>query len=282
MSIYDDGFFEYLREKSRKSAQEIVPIVCNLVNPQSVVDVGCGTATWLAVFKEQGIKQVFGVDGDYVDRQKLEIESEKFYAFDLKQPLLLEQKFDLAVSLEVAEHLPLDTADTFIDSLTNLSSVVLFSAAIPEQGGVDHINEQWQDYWVDKFANKGYEVIDCIRPEIWQNDNVSYWYAQNILLFVEHSYLQQIKTSKLYKLWQETSSKQIRLVHPSKYLEASDNYQREYKTAQWYASQIDRYKAEAELKNVSLKKVLWALPNIIQKTIIRKAKKIKHKLLKTQ
>lgn len=269
MSIYDNGFFEYLREKSRKSALEIVPIICDLIKPNSVVDVGCGTATWLAVFQEHGVKKVFGIDGDYVNREKLEIDLEKFYPFDLKQPLCLDEKFELAVSLEVAEHLPADVADTFINSLTKLSPIVLFSAAIPEQGGVEHINEQWQDYWVEKFANQGYEVIDCLRTQIWQNENVSYWYAQNILLFVEGNYLQQIQSSELYKLWQKNRSNSIRLVHPNKYLEVSANYQREYNSAQWYAAELEKYKAAAEVKKFWVKKLLFASSLIARKTIFK-------------
>ena len=276
MSNYDDGFFEYLRQKSRNSAQEIVPLVCRLVEPKSVVDIGCGTATWLAVFQEHGVENVFGVDGDYVNRAKLEIPLEKFYPFDLTKPLALNKEFDLAMSLEVAEHLPAEAADTFVNSLTSLSPIIMFSAAIPAQGGVDHINEQWQNYWVEKFASQNYEVIDYLRQQVWQNDNINYWYAQNILLFVERQYL--ANSTELNKLWQETRSWQPNLVHPDKYLELVANYEQEYQAAQWYAAQIEDYKAAAELKNISLKKVLLALPALFKQALFRRLKKIKRKI----
>ncbi len=277
MSIYSNDFFAYLREKSRRSATEIVPLICQLIQPNSVVDLGCGTATWLSVFEEHGVENVLGIDGDYVERQNLEVDPEKFHPFDLTQPLVLPNKFDLAISLEVAEHLPLAAADTFINSLTSLSSIILFSAAIPEQGGVEHLNEQWQDYWAEKFARKNYAVIDCIRPQVWQNERVDYWYAQNILLFAEQQYLTE-KQPELYKLWQQSSQQQLRLVHPNKYLELAQNYQREHQNAQWYASEIDKYQAAAELKNISFKKVLLAIPRLAKQALVRRAKNIMQKL----
>jgi 2-polyprenyl-3-methyl-5-hydroxy-6-metoxy-1,4-benzoquinol methylase len=277
MSIYSDGFFEYLRVGSQRSAREIVPLVCDLIHPNSVVDIGCGTGTWLSVFQEFGIKDILGVDGNYVDRKQLEISSAHFYPFDITQPLVLNKQFDLAISLEVAEHLPLEVADIFVDSLTQLSRAILFSAAIPAQGGVSHLNEQWQDYWVNKFVNKGYEVIDCIRPQVWHNDNVNYWYAQNIFIFAERNYLQQRKSEKLREIWRQSSKDRIRLVHPKKYLEVVENYQREYETAQWYATEIDEYKAAAELKNISLKKIISALPLLLKKRISKKLKTIINK-----
>ena len=62
---------------------------------------------------------------------------------DLAQPLQIDRRFDLALSLEVAEHLPPECGSEFVQTLTDLSSVILFSAAIPFQGGTDHLNEQW-------------------------------------------------------------------------------------------------------------------------------------------
>src|SRR5208283_2885437 len=90
----------------------------------------------------------------------------------------------LAMSLEVAEHLPPQSAKGFVDCLTRLAPVVLFSAAIPFQGENHHVNKQWPDYWVALFKADDYLPIDCIRGKIWGNDRVDYWYAQNMILFV--------------------------------------------------------------------------------------------------
>ena len=125
------------------SAKEVVPHILELLRPESVVDVGCGVGSWLAVFREHGIEAFLGVDGAYVDGDLLQIPLEKFLPPDLSKPLQLDRRFDLAVSLEVAEHLPEECAATFVASLVALAPVVAFSAAISHQGGHQNVNEQW-------------------------------------------------------------------------------------------------------------------------------------------
>jgi len=159
-----------------------VPIILDWVQPKRVVDVGCGDGTWLSVFREQGVIDVLGIDGDYVEPENLQIPVHQFMTWNLTQPVLLNQTFDLAVSLEVAEHLPEESAFGFVDTLVRLSDVVLFSAAIPHQGGTNHINEQWPDYWIALFEAQGYIAIDILRGRIWDNAEVQPWYAQNGVL----------------------------------------------------------------------------------------------------
>jgi SAM-dependent methyltransferase len=200
-----------------RSAEEIVPLVLKLIPARTVVDVGCGEGAWLSVFRKNGVLDVLGVDGDYVHRDTLQIPQEQFQAADLSKPLQVGRKFDLAVSLEVAEHLPPECAATFVESLTRLAPVILFSAAIPFQGGNHHVNEQWPDKWAGLFQEHGYRVVDCIRKRVWQNDAVEYWYAQNALLFVRSDVLEGNKSLALEL--ERTNPSQLRLVHPRKYLE---------------------------------------------------------------
>lgn len=207
----------WLNEGSRRSAREVVPLVLELIQPEHVIDVGCGVGTWLSVFTELGVEDILGLDGDHVDRKMLEIPKERFVAFDLRKPLRLSRQFDLVVSLEVAEHLPKECAESFVDSLARLGPVILFSAAIPLQGGINHLNEQWPDYWVEHFEQKGYEVIDSIRKRIWQNDKVEWWYAQNILMFAKRDYLE--RNLLLKSEWENTIPSQLSVVHPRKYLD---------------------------------------------------------------
>ncbi len=213
--LYSKEFYKSLLTGSQQSAREIIPLIMEMVQPKSVVDVGCGTGGWLAVFKELGIQDYLGIDGEYVDPKMLQIPQEKFLAFDLKQPLPIEKKFDLVVSLEVAEHLPLEVAEMFVNSLTHMGEVVLFSAAIPFQGGVGHINEQWPDYWVNIFQKQGYAVADCLRKKIWNNPKVEFWYAQNILVFAQQSCLE--KYPLLAKEVRETTIDMLAIVHPNAY-----------------------------------------------------------------
>jgi SAM-dependent methyltransferase len=183
MNVYSDEFFDEHFEGSRRSARLIVPLVMELVQPKRVVDVGCGRGTWLAVFRDQGVEEILGIDGDYVNSQRLEIAPDEFLACDLSNPIAVDRRFDLAVSLEVAEHLPERSADAFVGLLTSLAPIVLFSAAVPCQGGTNHVNEQWPEYWATRFESRGYRTFDYIRDRIWDNPDVECWYAQNILLF---------------------------------------------------------------------------------------------------
>lgn len=164
--------------------REVVPLVMRLTGPSSVLDVGCGIGTWLKAFEENGVSDYTGIDGDYVDRSMLKIPSSRFQAYDLTKGFNLGRKFDLVISLEVAEHLDETAADIFIESLVKHGDVHLFSAAIPGQGGQQHVNEQWPEYWQKKFEHHGFYFHDVIRPEIWNNNKIDFWYRQNMFLII--------------------------------------------------------------------------------------------------
>jgi SAM-dependent methyltransferase len=180
---YDEAFFESKAEEVRRSADAIVPHVVDLLHPGSVVDLGCGTGTWLAAFERHGVDDYLGVDGEWIPRARLEIPETRFVAARLDAPFRLDRTFDLAVSLEVAEHLPESAATRFVESLVRLAPCVLFSAAVPHQGGLHHVNEQWQEYWVELFGSHGYRAVDAVRPYAWSDDRLPFWYAQNTLLY---------------------------------------------------------------------------------------------------
>src|SRR3954469_8626204 len=99
------------------SATAFIPVLNKYITPQSVLDVGCGTGTWLKVFKDLGAETVLGIDGPNVDQKMLSIKKNEFLIHDLRDKLSLGKKFELAICLEVAEHLPGDTADMIIDLL---------------------------------------------------------------------------------------------------------------------------------------------------------------------
>lgn len=184
-SLYDGKFYEGQRAASSNSAKWVVPLLIELVQPKSVVDFGCGVGTWLLPFIESGIEDVLGLEGEWALENGLEIDRSLFEIADLTRPVKLNRTFELAICLEVAEHLPQSATGKLVESLTRAAPVVVFSAAIPGQGGVNHINEQWQDFWVAEFVKHGYSVADVIRPVIWRNPDIRYWYKQNILLFMK-------------------------------------------------------------------------------------------------
>jgi SAM-dependent methyltransferase len=170
-------------ELSVASAHAVLPVVFALRRARSVVDVGCLYGAWAAVSRELGVDEVVGVDGEYVDHADLMIPAGDFLARDLARPLRLDRAFDLAISLEVAHYLPPARADGFVGDLCDLAPMVLFSAAIPHQGGVGHVNEQWPAYWAQRFAARAYTPLDCVRDEVWDDPAVASWYAQNTIVF---------------------------------------------------------------------------------------------------
>lgn len=188
MSSYNEGFYNTIRDGCLTSAQAVVPIVMDLLHPKTVVDIGCGEGVWLSAFQSAGC-DILGVDGAYVEHQ-LVIPRENFVARDLSVDWALPPiDCDLAVSLEVAEHLPAACAEEFVHKLCALSDVVLFSAAIPGQGGTGHVNEQWPWYWTTFFRDEGYRVSGALRWMFWDNPEVENWYRQNLLLCIRNNVL---------------------------------------------------------------------------------------------
>jgi len=240
---YNKSFFENIKVESLRSAREIVPLVVDLIRPQSVVDVGCGTGAWIKVFQEHGVQNVLGLDGEYVDREAILFPKERFVPCDLAAPVRLDRKFDLVVSLEVAEHLPQKTSRTFVESLTNLGPVILFSSAIPFQGGVEHINEQWQDYWADLFKERNYLAIDCIRGKVWSNKKVAFWFAQNTFIYVHRDYLDSHPELQKER---DKNSLPFAIVHP------------------------ELFEKRAALGGLGIKQTLMALPKMILRALFRK------------
>ena len=213
---YDVDFYASKRRQVTTTAESVVPLLLDWLEPASVVDVGCGTGEWLATFQQLGVGDVVGVDGDWVPRTDLHIPPDRFISHDLRQPLHLERTFDLAITLETAEHLPAESATIFVDSLVRLAPAVVFSAAIPFQLGTDHLNPQWPSYWASLFAAHEYEAIDSIRPLIWERPDIPYWYAPTMILFVRRDLLEA--SPLLRELHASRGGSPLPLVHPSYYL----------------------------------------------------------------
>lgn len=179
---YDTKFYNRLRKQASQSAQHLVPIIHQALAPQSVLDVGCGHGSWLKEWAKV-TPTVYGVDGRWVDTDKLEIPLESFQTLDLEERFNLNQKFDLVTCLEVAEHITSTSKDNLIGSIISHADMVLFSAAIPEQGGDNHYNEQWPSYWREAFAKHDYVFMDPFRHIIWNNKHIRYYYRQNLVFF---------------------------------------------------------------------------------------------------
>jgi SAM-dependent methyltransferase len=187
VTIYDRSFFDGLATGSDSSAAVIVPLAVAELAPNSVLDVGCGEGLWLSYFIRHEVRDVLGLDGPYVERARLLIPSENFQAVDLERFVPPARRFDLAVCLEVVEHLSPAAGERLVDGLVQCSDRVLFSAAVPGQGGSSHRNEQWLSYWVQRFQRWHYSMVDLYRPRIAYDQRVSWWYRQNLVLFASES-----------------------------------------------------------------------------------------------
>jgi SAM-dependent methyltransferase len=193
----------------RTSASIIVPHLVAAFRPRSVVDFGCGLGDWLAEFSRNGCPDVIGYEGYWVPAEHVQIDKDRLRRFDLGMKTYITDRFDLAICLETAEHITPDDADVLLNTLTTCSDVVVFSAAIPQQGGYMHINERYQSYWVAKYHERGFFALDLIRPAIWGDTRVCWWYQQNLLVYVNKS------AAKRYELTQRPFMADV--VHPFLY-----------------------------------------------------------------
>jgi SAM-dependent methyltransferase len=220
-NLYSRRFFAHLRDGSLGSARALVPIVLDIHPARCVVDVGCGIGGWVKAFGEHGVNAI-GIDGDYVERQQLLIAEQYFIAQDLNRELDVAElcrrygdkgsgRFDLAISLEVAEHLEPERSDSLVRDLCALADVILFAAAIPFQGGAGHINERWQSWWARKFSENGFAAFDVLRRDIWSRRDIAWWYKQNTIFYVNQNSAAHERFAARFML---PADRMFDLVHP--------------------------------------------------------------------
>ena len=219
-SNYNDQFYKSLTEGSYNSAKPFVSILSSLsINPKKVVDVGCGRGPWLKAFSDSGTKELVGIDGDWVRQEDMLDKKIEFHSIDLSSTTIenpINKKFDLAMSLEVAEHLKPEQAIPFVNYLIGFSDTILFSAAFSGQGGTDHVNERPHTYWAKVFISNGYLPYDLFRSKVWENQEIDVWYRQNTFLYLK-------KNSKFEKIFKEKGIEPIselslmNCIHPDLY-----------------------------------------------------------------
>jgi SAM-dependent methyltransferase len=180
---YDALFYEYQQSGAYRSARAVLPFVVESLDVSSILDVGCGAGAWLAAYRDLGVDQNIGIDGEYVDRSALLIERSRFLAMDISSEFDLGRQFDLVQCLEVAEHIDPRASATLVSNLVRHGKQILFSAAVPGQGGEEHINERPYAFWREHFAVHRYRLFDFIRPKIQTRHEIEPWYRYNLLFF---------------------------------------------------------------------------------------------------
>jgi SAM-dependent methyltransferase len=212
---YDDAFYEAHLRGSIRSARAILGRLFSFYRPKAVVDVGCGRGAWLSVAQELGSEVLDGYDGPWVQPLGLLDQRIRFTPIDLEERIPFRSRYDLCICVEVAEHLRPSRGPSFVDDLCRAADVVLFSAAVPHQGGEGHTNECWQSDWAQRFARNNYEWFDVFRGWAWSNAEIDWWYRQNTLLFVAQTALSgQLARQELRKM----ELTPIDLIHPELYV----------------------------------------------------------------
>jgi SAM-dependent methyltransferase len=204
---YNDSFFAEMHTVSAQTASIVVPMLLENLSPQSVLDVGCGTGAWLNEFWRRGVRDVRGVEGNWAPTEFLDFPPSLVERANATSGFNLGRRFELVISVEVAEHLEQASSRRFVEDLTRHGDVVYFTAAIPGQGGTNHLNEQWPDYWASLFAEEGFRMIDWPRQTLWADLKVDPCVIQNGFLYARE------KVSLLEAI-EPANSWPLRMVHP--------------------------------------------------------------------
>jgi hypothetical protein len=183
-NIYAHDFYDEQHAGSVASARRILSILRERYDFDTVCDFGTGIGTWLKAAHELGKVALAGFDGPWAMQHPARFNDAAFFPVDLNDDITVTDRFDLVISVEVAEHLDPTRGPGFVRDLCRAGDVVLFGAALPRQPGDGHINCRPHAYWVDLFRQQGYVCLDLFRPRVWHDPAVEPWYAQNCFLFV--------------------------------------------------------------------------------------------------
>jgi len=136
------------------SARVIADELQRQLAPRRLVDVGCGCGVYAERFARLGV-EVVAIDG--VRAPAAAGFGVEVAIRDLTAPLVDEWgRFDLALCLDVGEHIPKELCDVFLDNLCGLADTLVLSCAPPGQGGDHHVNEQPKRWWIARLAEHGF------------------------------------------------------------------------------------------------------------------------------
>lgn len=183
--IYDRAYYERSADAKRVTMRHIADSIVRDASPGTLVDVGCGGGFLLSALDARGVA-CFGLEYSQAGIDLCRSAGLDVRPFDLEHDTFAGYSFDVAVSMEVAEHLPASVADRFVDLLASLAPVVVFTAARPGQVGTDHVNEQPPEYWIERFAARGFAPHETL-ADTWQHEwerlGVIECYRRNLMVF---------------------------------------------------------------------------------------------------
>lgn len=191
LSVYSEDFFDSNQEEGLSMTVWSVPLFQEVFKFKSLMDVGCATGHYLKTCIDAGITDVLGLEGSPEAMKKLMVDKKYVVMHDFRDPYTFDRKWDLAISIEVAEHIDGIYSDNYVKILTDSSDTVLITAAPPGQGGTAHVNEQPQEWWIAKFKTFGFvydkESTDKVKNGIAEAEKkglgVAPWLAPNLMVF---------------------------------------------------------------------------------------------------
>lgn len=186
--IYDDEFHQMMTNPVwKRDAEQVVSILDKYLCPDSIIDLGCSVGLHCAAFAKRGVS-IHGVDGSEAALQNSVISNKLIEHHDLREEYRPQEKYDLCLCFEVAEHLHETHADTLVKSISNCSDKVAFTAASPGQGGRHHVNEQPAQFWDKKMRAHDFrrhtDLTTSIRSEIDVEKTV--WIPENLTIYMRH------------------------------------------------------------------------------------------------
>lgn len=183
MELDEKFYLKTLREDRQRSYKLLAKLIQEEFQPASIVDFGCGAGWVLHYCKLNGIGDIVGCEPNKnVKSVASESISSNILQMSLTDDLDLGRQFDLAVSLEVAEHIPFEYSSQVIQNICRHSKNVLFSAAYPGQGGVGHVNEQKFEFWERIFNSLGFALDKTATKRVLNALKIgkaNKWYCKN-------------------------------------------------------------------------------------------------------
>lgn len=162
--IYPDVFFR-TRHRLAWKAPFICEALQKVFHPKTVIDAGCGVGDIVEEFIRRGVFAL-GIEGSKAAFPRIpDAIKDRIILADLRYPVVTD-KFDLAVSFEVAEHIEPEYASFYISNLTMMSNTIVMSIARPGQIGRNHVNLQELSYWNDLLLEYKYLPNEFLLEEV--------------------------------------------------------------------------------------------------------------------
>jgi SAM-dependent methyltransferase len=186
--IYSPKYYQTLVEPyACKSVPQMAKSIVETFHPASVIDIGCGSGALLVALRKLGVHRLLGLDAAEAGLDIAQARGLDTRKFDIvTDKLLYSACYDVAVSMETAEHLPASAADHYVELLCSLAPVIIFTAAHPGQGGIGHLNEQPPEYWKGYFKAHDFqpleELVSAWQPA-WRAAGVADFYTNNLMIF---------------------------------------------------------------------------------------------------